>query len=269
MTVYMKDCKKAIEIKRFEVYKNMMKNLVQSIILIILSLFHHVPGGLEIPRVTNPDAVVVHANYVLQYDERYEQADWVAYELTRKEAEGTVKRKDDFRPDPSVMTGSADLSDYRRSGFDRGHLAPAGDMKFSAKAMDESFYMSNISPQRPGFNRGIWKELEEMVRKWAEEDGALYVVTGPVLTKKYYPTIGEDNVAVPEYYYKVLLDYTEPGLKGIGFILPNKKCNDPLVDYAVTIDRVETVTGIDFFPKLPDSEEKKLESHINTSLWDF
>ncbi len=246
-----------------------MKNLIHTLLLIILSLFHRTPQGLEIPAVTNPAAVVEHANYVLQYDERFEQPDWVAYELTRKEAEGRVKRKDDFRADPSVLTGSADPADYRRSGFDRGHLAPAGDMKFSTKAMDESFYMSNMSPQRPGFNRGIWKELETLVRRWAEENGSLYVVTGPVLNKAYYPTIGKDKVAVPEYYYKVLLDYTEPELKGIGFILPNKKCSDPVEDYAVSIDKVETVTGIDFFPKLPDAEEEKLESRINLSLWDF
>lgn len=265
----MKDCKKAIVIKMFGVYKNSMKALIQSIIFIILSLFHHVPGGLEIPLVTNPDAVIVHANYTLQYDERYEQADWVAYELTRKEAEGTVKRKDDFRSDPFVITGSADLSDYWHSGFDRGHLAPAGDMKFSPKAMDESFYMSNISPQHPGFNRGIWKELEEMVRKWAEEDGSLYVVSGPVLDKPYYPTIGKDKVAVPEYYYKVLLDDREPEIKGIGFVIPNKKCHDPVQDYAMSIDKVEKITGLDFFPKLPDTEEEDIESHVDLKLWDF
>ncbi len=251
------------------VYKNSMSHLIQSLLLIILSLFHQTPDGLEIPKITNPSAVVAHTNYTLQYDERYEQADWVAYELTKKEADGRVKRKDDFREDPFVMTGSADLSDYRRSGFDRGHLAPAGDMKFSAKAMDESFFMSNMSPQRPGFNRGIWKELETLVRRWAEENGSLYIVTGPVLNKKYYPTIGKDKVAVPEYYYKVLLDDTEPVLKGIGFLIPNKKCDDPVEDYAVTIDKVEKVTGLDFFPKLPDPEEEKIESRINLSLWDF
>ena len=235
----------------------------------VLSLFHQIPDGLEIPAVTNPDVVVIHANYTLQYDERYEQADWVAYELTRREVEGRIKRKDDFRPDPSVITGSADLADYRKSGFDRGHLAPAGDMKFSTSAMDDSFYMRNMSPQRPGFNRGIWKELETLVRRWAEENGSLYVVTGPVLNKPYYPTIGKNKVAVPEYYYKVLLDDAEPVIKGIGFILPNKISNEPVQGFAVSIDQVEKVTGIDFFPKLPDKEENTIESQIDLSLWDF
>ncbi|RKX90445.1 MAG: DNA/RNA non-specific endonuclease [Spirochaetes bacterium] len=246
-----------------------MKELLYSLIAAFLSLFHQIPDGLEIPAVTNPEAVIEHTNYTLQYDERYEQADWVAYELTASEVEGTVKRGNHFREDPYVVTGSAELSDYKKSGFDRGHLAPAGDMKFSGSAMDESFYLSNMSPQRPGFNRGIWKELEEMVRTWAEENGSLYVVTGPVLNKPYYQTIGENKVAVPEFYYKVLLDYKEPEIKGIGFILPNKKCDDGVENYAVTIDKVEEVTGIDFFPKLPDAEEEKIESESELSLWNL
>ena len=246
-----------------------MKDLIQSIIVILISLFHPVPEGLEIPRVTNTDAIVIHANYTLQYDERYEQADWVAYELTAAEAEGEIKRKDDFREDPSVITGSAQLSDYRKSGFDRGHLAPAGDMKFSDQAMNESFYMSNMSPQRPGFNRGIWKELEELVREWAEENSSLYIVTGPVLIKPYYPVIGQNKVAVPEYYYKVILDYTEPEIKGIGFVLPNKKSDDSIEHYAMSIDEVEEITGMDFFPELPDGEESSIESRLDLTLWDF
>lgn len=246
-----------------------MKEMLYSLIAALLSLFHQIPDGLEIPAVTNPDAVIVHTNYALQYDERYEQAEWVAYELTAAEVKGTVRRGNNFREDPSVITGSAELSDYKKSGFDRGHLAPAGDMKFSESAMDESFYLSNMSPQRPGFNRGIWKELEEKVRDWAEENGSLYVVTGPVLNKPYYQTIGGNKVAVPEYYYKVILDYKEPGIKGIGFLLPNKKCDDGVEDYAVTIDEVEEVTGIDFFPKLPDTVEGKIESEADLSLWGF
>lgn len=245
-----------------------MKNLLHSILLIILSFCHQVPEGLEIPSVTNPQAVIEHENYTLQYDERFEQADWVAYELTAEETEGTVKRSNHFKEDPFVITGSAELSDYRKSGYDRGHLAPAGDMKFSSTAMEESFYMSNMSPQVPGFNRGIWKELEEQVREWAEENGSLYVVTGPVLNKDNYPVIGPDMVAVPEYYYKVLLDYREPGIKGIGFIIPNKKCDDDVENYAVTIDKVEEITGIDFFPKLPDAEEERIESSLDLSLWE-
>ncbi len=246
-----------------------MKDIFYSIAVAVLSLFHQVPDGLEIPEVTNPSAVIEHANYTLQYNEKFEQADWVAYELTAEEAEGDVKRSNDFKADPFVATGSARLEDYRKSGFDRGHLAPAGDMKFSADAMKESFYLSNMSPQRPGFNRGIWKELEEQVRKWAEENGSLYIVTGPVLNKDSYPVIGPDKVAVPEYFYKVILDYTEPGLKGIGFVLPNKKCDDGLENYACSIDRVEEITGFDFYPAIPDEEEEKIESEVNLSLWDM
>lgn len=160
-----------------------------------------------------------------------------------------------------VRTGSAELSDYRGSGYDRGHLAPAADMKWSPTAMSESFYMSNMSPQRPRFNRGMWKRLEEKVRTWATESEEIYVVTGPVLSDNL-PTIGANQVAVPEYYYKVILDFKEPELKGIGFILANQSSTQPLATYAVTIDSVEVVTGIDFFPAIEDSLEERIESSV-------
>jgi len=119
--------------------------------------------------------------------------------------------------------------------------------------------MSNMSPQLPGFNRGIW----------ANEKESIYVVTGPVLTKDVYPTIGINEVAVPEYYYKVILDYSGDETKAIGFILPNEKSSEPLQNYAVTIDKVESFTGIDFYPALPDDIEESLESAVDTSLWSF
>ena len=190
----------------------------------------------------------------------------VAYELTAQEVQGIVSRSDDFRADPEIITGSATLVDYRGSGYDRGHLAPAADMKWSEEAMSESFYMSNMSPQAPGFNRGIWRSLESRVRSWAVENGAVYVVTGGILSSGL-PTIGPDSISVPEYFYKVILDYQEPELKGIGSILPNQGSKSSLKTYAVSIDSVEQRTGIDFFPSLPDDIEDKLEASVDLSLW--
>ena len=190
----------------------------------------------------------------------------VAYELTAQEVQGIVSRSDDFRADPEIITGSATLVDYRGSGYDRGHLAPAADMKWSEEAMSESFYMSNMSPQVPGFNRGIWRSLESRVRSWAVENGAVYVVTGGILSSGL-PTIGPDSISVPEYFYKVILDYQEPELKGIGSILPNQGSKSSLKTYAVSIDSVEQRTGIDFFPSLPDDIEDKLEASVDLSLW--
>lgn len=210
--------------------------------------------------------IVRREHYALSYAEEHEQAEWVAYELTEVEVQGLAERQDDFREDPEVRTGSASLKDYYRSGYDRGHLAPAADMKVTEDAMSESFYMSNMTPQEPSFNRGIWRKLEEEVRELAVENGRLFVVTGPVFGSNI-KKIGENGVSIPQAYYKVLLDYTEPEVKAIAFLLANEGSKKDVYDFVVTIDSVEQVTSIDFFPALPDLEEAQLESMSNPSLW--
>ncbi|MBN2830577.1 MAG: DNA/RNA non-specific endonuclease [Candidatus Cloacimonetes bacterium] len=211
--------------------------------------------------------IVRHTAYTLEYDEQHEQADWVAYILDGSKLKGGEDRKDNFREDKAVKTGSATPADYRGSGYDRGHLAPAADMNWSKEAMSESFYMSNMSPQTKEFNRDIWRKLETQVRLWALQHNVLYVVTGPVFTGEETKKIGKNEVTVPEYYYKVILDYTEPELKTIGFILPNSKSTKELKEYAVTVNEVERKTGIDFFEKLPDDFENRLESIYEQDLW--
>ena len=220
------------------------------------------------PYYTQPDQVISHTAYTLKYSEQHEQASWVAYRLTSGHISGSIGRTNDFRVDYKVKTGSASLSDYKGSGYDRGHLAPAGDMKWSSTAMSESFYMSNMSPQKPGFNRGIWKKIEGNVRNWASDNGEIYVVTGPILTGSY-SSIGSNQVSIPEYYYKVILDYKEPDLKGIGFILPHQKSSSLIQSFAVTIDEVERRTGINFYYSLPDKIEEQVESNIDISKWSF
>ncbi len=235
--------------------------------LVMLLIFvTHLLSQTELPAPIPGEQLIHRLGYTLSYNESHEQASWVAYELTSSEVRGTISRTDDFRQDPSVTTGSASLADYLGSGLDRGHLAPAADMKWSRKVMSESFYMSNMSPQEPGFNRGIWKKLEGKVRDWAIINGSVYVATGGILTGGLQH-IGPNNVSVPKFYYKVVLDYTEPGLKGIGFILPNKKSDRDLASYAVSIDEVEERTGIDFFTFLPNGIEAKLESSFDTFQW--
>jgi len=222
--------------------------------------------NLEFPQKQPEEVIITHTGYSLVYNEIHEQANWVAYELTREETEKVVDRNNNFITDPFVLTLTANDKDYAGSGYDKGHLAPAADMSWSLTAMKESFYYSNMSPQFPGFNRGIWKKLEALVRTWAIENEAIYIVTGPVLTNGL-PAIGEDKVSVPGFYYKVILDYTAPGIKGIGFILPNASSNEPLQKYAVTIDSVEKFTNIDFFPLLPDNQENLIEITLCISCW--
>ena len=219
-----------------------------------------------LPAYSPVDAVIEHTGYTLLYREDHEQAAWVAYMLTGERLKGTAARRDNFRADPSVPTGSATPADYRASGYDRGHLATAADMKWSAKAMSESFYMSNMSPQAKEFNRGIWEQLESSVREWAKSDGELYVVAGPVL-EPGLKTIGKNGVSVPRMYYKVVLDYRLPEYKAIGFLLPNEGATKPLDAFVVTVDSVEHAVGIDFFPELPDSLEHALEGTLKPFEW--
>jgi endonuclease G len=221
---------------------------------------------LEIPRLRENDFIITHTGYSLSYNELHEQASWVAYELTAAECDPTIQRTDKFIVDPQVKTRTANDKDYSESGYDRGHLAPAGDMAWSTVAMSESFYYSNVSPQDPGFNRGIWKRVEELVRNWAIESRSVYVVTGPVLTTGLL-TIGPNSVSVPKYFYKVVLDYQAPGIKSIGFILPGVGSRDQLQSFAVSVDSVEKTTGIDFFPSLPDDQEDIIESIVDIRTW--
>ena len=211
-----------------------------------------------------------HHGYSLCYREEYEQAEWVAYCFTRDELVKNASRSNNFHADPSISTGSATPEDYTKSGYDRGHLAPAADLAWSEESMDDSFYMSNMSPQAPSFNRGIWKKLEEQTREWVEKFGTVYVVSGPVLEKtaEEYKAIGKNNVSVPEYYYKALLASTEDGnFSAIGFILPNTKYTESFYNFAVSIDEVEKRTNLDFFSALPDNIENNIESKIPLNDW--
>lgn len=224
--------------------------------------------SMEIPETENEKSIIHHTAFSLLYSEEHEQAIWIAYELTSEETNKQFDRSDKFIVDPAVKTSSATNADYKGSGYDRGHLAPAADMSWSNQTMQESFYYSNMSPQDPSFNRGIWKKLEELVRTWAVENNSLYVVTGPILSSGL-STIGPNNVSVPNYYYKVLLDYSQPEIKAIGFILPNRSNKGSLTEFAVPIDQVEAMTGLNFFPNLPDKVESMLESSICISCWSW
>ena len=220
------------------------------------------------PKFKKKEQVVKHLGYALCYDENYEQAKWVAYRLTAAMCNNNVEeRTDDFREDKAIKTGSAIPGDYKKSGYDRGHLCPAGDMAWSEIAMSESFFMSNMSPQAPKFNRGIWKTLESEVRAWAKKEEELYIVTAGVL-EKGLPTIGDKNkVAIPKYYYKIVLDVYGKEKKAIAFIMPNEGSKQSIFDFAVSIDSVERLTQINFFPALPDAIENNLESQISVELW--
>ena len=220
------------------------------------------------PALGHGQAVVRHAAYALVYSEEHEQARWVAYELTEAETHGPEERSSGFYEDPDVPTGSATDADYAGSGFDRGHLAPAGDMTWSSTAMTESFYYSNMSPQQPSFNRGIWKKLETLARAWGQTYGAVFIITGPVL-EAGLPVIGPNKVSVPAAYYKIILRYNGNDWHAIAFLLPNAASSDPLTTFVRPVDEIEKRTGLDFFPALPDDLENGLEAAVDQAKWDW
>ncbi len=209
--------------------------------------------------------IVSHQYFTLSYLETHEQAQWVAYSLSAQDLAGYISRSDDYREDPAVKSGSALLDDYRNSGYDRGHLAPAGDMKRSFEAMSESFLLSNMSPQLNAFNGGVWNRLENEVRSQAQRLGILYVVTGPVFDGAQREAIGQSKVSVPRAFYKVL--YAPQQQEAIAFLLPHAASRQDLGDFIVSIDSVEQITGIDFWAILDDSLEEKLETFADPSAW--
>lgn len=223
----------------------------------------------ELPRLTadRPEQVIEHIAYTVSYNHDWLVPNWVAYELTDFEAAGDLPRTNNFAPDPLVHGDPVVTYDYSRSGYDRGHMAPAGDMKWSEQAMRESFYMTNICPQNHNNNAGDWKSLEELARDWAHQYGSIYIACGPIV-EEHYQTIGLNHrIAVPDAFYKVFLRQTKNGWTTIGFVMPNKAGSRHLMTYMMSVDEIEQLTGIDFFYNLPDDIEEQVESDINISDW--
>ena len=219
-----------------------------------------------LPAKIGDHQIVKHGQYTLSYNEANEQADWVAYELTSAEASASGNRCDCFKKDTAVKTGSAKPEDYASTGFDKGHLTPSADNYISDTANAESFLMSNISPQLPGLNRGLWADLEDWVRRQALIYNRIYVVTGPVFINDL-GKLGSDSVTIPGYFYKVLLRFNGSKVKTIAFLIPQVGATGTIKDYIVPVNTIETLTGIDFFPALNNSAENKIESQYEPGQW--
>jgi endonuclease G, mitochondrial len=212
--------------------------------------------------------------YCLAEDGRLKIPLWVQYELLPAELEGPATRGDNFQPDLSVPTPfRSELADYSKSGYDRGHMAPAADMKRSDQVMGESFLLSNMCPQNPTLNRGLWAQLEDGVRGWVRQRGTLTVISGPVFEPKSgkvsYAVIGGSGVAVPTHFFKIVVDANQTGdVQALAFLIPNEAPQTTeLAKYLVSIDQIEMLTGIDFLSALPDKEEDALEASVASKLW--
>ncbi len=223
-----------------------------------------IDNGVYFLPTSTTNQIVQHSTYYLSYSEQHEQAEWVAYELKPEHISGGKHNRPYFNQDPKVSSESAHWKNYKNSGYTRGHLLPAGDRVFSKEAYDETFYTSNISPQLHEFNTGIWNSLEMRVRNFVRKNGKVYVVTGGVLTDNL-KTIGQEKVAVPEYFYKILLHYDKEEYKMLAYLIPHQEDKrKSLNSYIVATDSIENLTGIDFFSFLEDSIEDELEKNAQT-----
>lgn len=235
---------------------------------------------LDYPKAEATYQLVKHAALALGYAEEHEQAAWVQHVVIPEVEFANVSRTNDFRTDSLVKTGTAEETDYFLKevmpdgemkydgfGYDRGHLAPSADFRWSQKALSESYFYSNMSPQKPEFNRERWAELESWIRTYVIDfQEPVFVVTGPIL-KDRLPTQGENKVSIPAQFYKIVLDLTGDEKKAIAFLMPNDHCAYPVSGYVTSVDEVEELTGLDFFSSLDNEEETKLEAMNSMDNW--
>ncbi len=243
-----------------------MKSLILTIILSTLFFYPLLAQFNYLPAEITGHQIVAYTQFTLSYNETHEQADWVAYELNKDEAQMEAGRCNCFHKDDNILFGSATPDDYKNTGFDQGHLSPSEDNQLSEDNNRESFLMSNMSPQLHRFNGGIWKELEEWVRAKAIEYDTIYVVSGPVFINSL-GSLGVNEVTIPGYFYKALLRFEDGSPKTISFLIPQVGATGELKDYIIPVNALETLTGIDFFPALNNSVENRVESQDGSGQW--
>lgn len=226
---------------------------------------------MGLPRLEDGEEVIVHPGHLLVYSERHEQPKWTAHIASPDLIKGNLARIDSFLPDPLVKSGTAVTADYWNSGFDRGHMVPSADMRWNLEALQGTYYYSNISPQVPELNRETWADLEDWGRRYVNfSKRRVFVATGPVL-REGLPTMQKadrkNEVSIPEYFWKVFADLDGDSPRAIGFVMRNSKLDGPPISYAVTVDSVETLTGLDFFHALDDATEDRIEAMRELKDW--
>jgi len=221
-----------------------------------------------LPKITDDGMLINHCAMSMFYDEKHGQSQWVVHIIMPDIKTGIQSRTNDFRKDSMVQNSTPDKIDYYNSGYDRGHLAASADFRWSKRALSESYYYSNISPQKPEFNRGKWSQLEDFVRQYVmESNEPVFVVTGGVLNDSCKKIGREKMISVPKHFYKIIVDLSGTDKKGIAFIMLNGTNTKPIISYAVSIDSVEKVTGINFFASLTDTLQDRIEKMNNVDSW--
>lgn len=223
---------------------------------------------LELPAFEKDEHVLDYDGFTSSYNHTTLIPNWVAYELTFVELDGSYDtRSSNFSRDPNLEGPQASREDYSHSGWDKGHMAPKADMRWSSSAYWQSHYFTNVCPQNHNFNAGDWNTLEKQVRKWAKKYGKVWVVCGPIFTDREFGTIGHAKVQVPDLFFKALLIKNGSDYSAIAYVMPNRAKHHPLKEYACTIDDLEEMIGRDLFPKLDDHIETKVESEISWLYW--
>lgn len=215
--------------------------------------------------VSNKD--IDYEGFHVAFNPKKHEPNYAAWILSEDRIDGPYSRKDvSFMPDNAVK-GCASLADYRSSGYDRGHMVPAADMKWSKQAMADCHLLTNMCPQDNKLNSGAWATVEKNTRKWVQKHGTLVIVAGPVLTDKLSKKIGKSKIPVPERFFKVIIAPDAYPPLGIGFIMPNGYVEGGAQSTVVSIDQVEAITGFDFFSALPDDIENEVESQNSLRIW--
>lgn len=234
-----------------------------------------------LPEILEQETLVCHSAYCLVFDDNHKIAKWTAHIISHEIVNGVVSRTNDFRVDTLIKNGSSEEADYFLKfeddkgkikydgfGYDRGHLAPSADFRWSQIALSESYYYSNMTPQLPEFNREIWAEIEDFMRQYIYDNPTkdIYVVTAPVLNdnlKKQHRS--KNKISIPEYHYKIAVDLEDK--KGIAFLVPQENLGYPIESYVVNIDSIEKITNINFYPKLSAEDENKIETSADIRQW--
>ncbi len=232
------------------------------------------PGiELALPSVLSNDIldehIIEYEGFTVSYNHKTLIPNWVAYDVTAWETQGEYTAGSNFSRDPNLKGRQASREDYSHSGWDKGHMAPKADLKWSQKAWWESHYFTNICPQNRKMNGGDWNSLEQHVRKWARQYGRVYVVCGPIFDSCQYGTTGKANVHIPDAFFKALLVPYGDSYSGVAFIMRNDDRKQPPRKVAMSIDKVEEIIGRDLFPTLDDSIEEQIESKYKPSVWGF
>ena len=218
------------------------------------------------PLKKTPEIILRKKSYVVSYNQDTRMPNWVAWQLTAEHTDGELKRMNNFHEEENCPSPRATLQDYKGSGWSRGHMCPAGDNKWSRDAMYDSFSLVNVCPQDSKLNSGVWNSLEMDCRQWARQYGEVYIVCGPVLMKRQHETIGPNKVVVPEAFFKVVLCMVGKP-KAFGVVVRNNEGTKKRDLYYNSVDDVERLTGLDFFPSLPDDIEKVVEAEVNMDEW--